>query len=63
MPFIKLRKYFSIHCLLRVFFLIINCKVLPIKDHATCGKERFIGIRTSELSLLGSECSGLAENG
>jgi hypothetical protein len=24
---------------------ITFCKVLPNKDHATCGKERFIGTR------------------
>jgi hypothetical protein len=27
------------------FTKYMNCKVLPNKDHATCGKERFIGTR------------------
>jgi hypothetical protein len=37
------------------------CKVLLNKDHAMCGKERFIRNQTSGLSLSGSEWGGLAE--
>jgi hypothetical protein len=36
-------------------------KVLLNKNHATCGKERFIGNQTTGLSLSGSEWSSLAE--
>jgi hypothetical protein len=44
-------------------YQLCSCKVLPNKDHTTCGKERFIRNQTAGLSLLGSECSGLTENG
>jgi hypothetical protein len=40
-----------------------NCKELLNKDHARCGKERFIRNQTAGLSFLGSECGGLAEMG
>jgi hypothetical protein len=39
------------------------CKELPNKNHATCGKERFIGNQTAGLSLSGSELSSLAGMG
>jgi hypothetical protein len=41
----------------------LSCKVLPNKDHTTCGKERFIRNQNAGLSLSGSECSGLAGMG
>jgi hypothetical protein len=45
------------------FFDYIFCKELLNKDHTMCGKERFFRNQTAELSLSGSECSGLAEMG
>jgi hypothetical protein len=43
-------------------FLDRNCKIVPNKDHATCGKIYWDpDCRT--VTLSGLECSGLAENG